>query len=157
MTFLEPFPEDGLALCERLDLGAEIGHEGPIVPRDKLLEFARTLREDLGYAFFVTCCATHFPATEDDGEHCVVAYRVRFLGSPTRTLGFRVKVPHGESSPSLAGLWAGADWQEREQYDLVGVLFADHPDLRRLMMSEDWEGHPLRRDYAIETRHHPWR
>ncbi|MSP92691.1 MAG: NADH-quinone oxidoreductase subunit C, partial [Myxococcales bacterium] len=46
---------------------------------------------------------------------------------------------------------------EREQYDLVGVRFGGHPDLRRLMMDEDWPGHPLRKDYAIETSHAPWR
>ena len=51
----------------------------------------------------------------------------------------------------------GADWQEREQYDLVGVRFDGHPDLRRLMLSEDWQGHPLRKDYAIDTKVHPWR
>jgi NADH-quinone oxidoreductase subunit C len=54
-------------------------------------------------------------------------------------------------------VFVGADWQEREQFDLVGVHFAGHPDLRRLMMPEDWVGHPLRRDYAIDTPHAPWR
>ena len=59
--------------------------------------------------------------------------------------------------PRLYPLFAGADWQEREQYDLVGVIFEGHPDLRRLMMPEDWDGHPLRKDYAIDTRVAPWR
>ena len=58
---------------------------------------------------------------------------------------------------SLVPLFAGADWQEREQYDLVGVRFEGHPDMRRIMLPEDWEGHPLRRDYAIDTAHPPWR
>ena len=49
--------------------------------------------------------------------------------------------------PSLADLWANADWNEREVFDLFGVVFHDHPDLRRLMMPEDWTGHPLRKDY----------
>ena len=70
---------------------------------------------------------------------------------------FRVFVPTEESTPSLSGVWAGADWQEREQYDLVGTIFSDHPDLRRIMLPEDWVGHPLRRDYAIDTSHFPWR
>ena len=69
----------------------------------------------------------------------------------------RVRVELDQSVPTLFPLFAGADWQEREQYDLVGVRFAEHPDLRRLMMPEDWEGHPLRKDYAIETACPPWR
>lgn len=51
------------------------------------------------------------------------------------------------SLPSLYELWANADWNEREVFDLFGVVFHNHPDLRRLMMPEDWEGHPLRKDY----------
>lgn len=49
--------------------------------------------------------------------------------------------------PTLAKLWTNADWNEREIYDLFGVHFIDHPDLRRIMMPDDWEGHPLRKDY----------
>ena len=71
----------------------------------------------------------------------VIAYRVRRLpsinGRPTETFPFRLVVPTGESTPSLARIWAGADWQEREQFDLVGTIFGGHPDLRRLMMPED--------------------
>jgi NADH-quinone oxidoreductase subunit C len=62
-----------------------------------------------------------------------------------------------QSLPSFASIWAGADWQEREQYDLLGVRFEGHPDLRRIMLPEDWEGHPLRKDYAIDTPCEPWR
>jgi NADH-quinone oxidoreductase subunit C len=70
---------------------------------------------------------------------------------------FRVEVTPDQAVPSLAGVFAGADWQEREQFDMVGVRFSGHPDLRRLLMSEDWEGHPRRKDYAIDTPHFPWR
>ena len=51
--------------------------------------------------------------------------------------------------PSAVPLWQGADWLEREVYDMFGVVFDDHPDMTRILMPEDWEGHPLRKDYAI--------
>jgi NADH-quinone oxidoreductase subunit C len=49
--------------------------------------------------------------------------------------------------PTVSGIWQGAHWQEREVYDLFGVLYDEHPDLRRLFMEDDWQGHPLRKDY----------
>lgn len=60
----------------------------------------------------------------------------------------RVELPRAEPVvASVAGLWRAAEWQEREQYDLMGVIFDGHPDLRRLLMPDDWAGHPLRKDY----------
>ena len=64
--------------------------------------------------------------------------------------GLRVKVGLSEKSPevdSVVDVWPGADFLEREVYDLMGITFKNHPDLRRIMMPEEWEGHPLRRDY----------
>lgn len=56
--------------------------------------------------------------------------------------------------PSLAGLWPAADWHERETYDLLGIPFSDHPDPRRILLPADWQGHPLRKDYATEEYYH---
>lgn len=55
----------------------------------------------------------------------------------------------GEPVPSVVGVWPTADWHEREQYDLMGIAFEGHPNLVRILMDEDWEGHPLRKDYPI--------
>lgn len=149
-----PLPEDAVALCrDRFGL-TELPDDGPVVDRAQVLALATALK-DLGYGFFVYCAAAHYPATEDQPDRTLVAYRVRRL--PTHDFPFRVWVPTGEGTPSLTSVWRGADWQEREQFDLVGTRFDGHPDLRRIMLPEDWEGHPLRRDYAIDTRHHPWR
>jgi len=59
--------------------------------------------------------------------------------------------------PSLVPVYRGADWMERECYDMFGVVFDDHPDLRRILLPQDWEGYPLRKDYAIDTPHAPYR
>jgi NADH-quinone oxidoreductase subunit C len=134
----------------------------PLVARERHYELAHTLK-DQGLTIYVTVVATHFPPSEPSKtapaapEHYEVVTALRSPGEGTRLAMWRVSLATAESLPTLVPLFAGADWQEREQYDLVGVVFEGHPDLRRLMMPEDWEGHPLRKDYAIETACPPWR
>jgi len=79
------------------------------------------------------------------------------VGRGSRLASWSVRLLPGETIASLSGVFAGADWQEREQYDLLGVVFAGHPDLRRLMMAENYPHHPLRRDFAADTADAPWR
>ena len=168
------WPNDAVALCTDR-FGLEIcDTEGAKVDREQLVELSLALKNELDFGFFVYVVSVHYPAVdpvEADTEkgteavpgipdRTVVHYRLRRLATgerPTDTFAFYTVVPTGESCPTVSKIWAGADWQEREQFDLVGTVFADHPDLRRIMMPEDWPGHPLRRDYAIETQHFPWR
>jgi NADH-quinone oxidoreductase subunit C len=158
------FSEDLVGIFSRFGFEDVDENSGPCVPADRLLDLARALKEELNYRFFVYCAAAHYlpvPANEE-GEGAkpgsfLVAYRLRKLGPGTVSVPFCTRINMDETCPSLSPLFAGADWQEREQYDLVGVQFEGHPDLRRIMMPEDWPGHPLQRDYAIDTSHHPWR
>ena len=135
----------------------------PLVDRQHHLALAKTLKKKLGYRIYGFCVASHWlenkPKKDEpvDPEHYEVATGLRTPGPKSKLAVWRVRLAIDEKIESLAHLFAGADWQEREQYDLVGVEFDHHPDLRRLMMPEDWEGHPLRKDYAIETACPPWR
>jgi NADH:ubiquinone oxidoreductase subunit C len=134
----------------------------PLLDGARHFELAERLKKD-GYLIYGTVVATHFLAQAasktgpEKAEHYEVATVLRTPGPGTKVAHWRVEVPIDGSIQSLVSLYAGADWQEREQWDLVGVKFEGHPDLRRLMLPDDWEGHPLRKDYAIETACPPWR
>ena len=70
----------------------------------------------------------------------------------------KTKLGAGETRcPSLRPIWPGADWMERECFDMFGVRFEGHPDLRRILLPQDWEGHPLLKSYAVDTPHPPYR
>jgi NADH-quinone oxidoreductase subunit C len=70
-------------------------------------------------------------------------------GGPPERVRVQVFVDDGQDVPSVVGIWPTADWHEREQWDMMGVRFAGHPNLKRLLMPSDWDGHPLRKDYPI--------
>lgn len=70
----------------------------------------------------------------------------------------KAEVPQDDCAISSAvGIWEGAEWHERECFDMFGIVFNEHPDLRRILLPEDWEGHPLRKDYAVEGPEKKWK
>jgi NADH-quinone oxidoreductase subunit B/C/D len=131
----------------------------PVVDAAFHVALATRLRS-LGYRQLVYIVATHFPektGPKPEAERFEVAFALRTVGKGSRLAAWRLRLGPGDAAPSLVGVFAGADWQEREQFDLVGVRFEGHPDLRRIMLPQDWRGHPLRKDYAADTACPPWR
>jgi len=145
-------------LVQRFSASTELDGPPRVEPQFHL-ELARTLRDEFGYRIFGFVVAAHFPAAKDGDapETLRIVYGLRSVGKNTHLATWQLEVPVGGTLPSLVELFAGADWQEREQFDLLGIRFDGHPDLRRLMLPEDWKGHPLRKDYAIDTEVAPWR
>ncbi|GAB5376900.1 MAG: NADH-quinone oxidoreductase subunit C [Acuticoccus sp.] len=117
------------------------------VTRAGIVDLARFLRDDprAGFVNLVDICAVDWPARP---ERFDVVYH--FL-SPVQNMRVRLKVTTDEREPvpSLSGLFPAADWYEREAYDLYGVLFSGHPDLRRLLTDYGFDGHPLRKDFPL--------
>jgi NADH/F420H2 dehydrogenase subunit C len=78
-----------------------------------------------------------------------VSYHLLAMRRPPARVRLEVWIDDAEHVPSVVPVWPTADWHEREQFDLMGIVFDGHPNLRRLIMDDDWEGHPLRKDYPI--------
>ena len=119
----------------------EFGDGILVVDAAKVHDAASELK-DLGFDLLGLVTAV------DRGEDLEMVYRVR---SRTLQVGIFLKCLVPKDAPeidSMCDLWPAADWQEREVYDLFGVVFRGHPDLRRIFLPEDWVGHPLRKDYA---------
>lgn len=122
------------------------------MPKDKVLDVCRVLATDpaFGCAYLSFVSAIDRPET---GEfeilyHCY-AHETR------EEVALKVRVPRDQATvPSVTGIWDGANWHERETYDLFGIVFESHPNLRRIMMTDDWIGHPLRKDYVYQDP--PW-
>jgi NADH-quinone oxidoreductase subunit C len=88
-----------------------------------------------------------------DGKMCVVYDLMSF--DIRHTFAVKVYMPRDNPHvPTVCDLWRAADWHEREAFDLLGIIFDGHPDLRRILMSDDWEGYPLRKDYVFPREYH---
>ena len=136
--------------------GVEAAVEGStltvVLPRERWREAGAFARAELGCVFFNWLSAVDW---KDAGLEVVC--RVDDLGAGLGLM-LRTKLGAGETRcPTLTGVWRGADWMERECYDMFGVVFEGHPDPRRILLADDWEGHPLRKDYAVDTPHSPYR
>lgn len=148
-------------LSDRFGVTDFPANAAPLVDAQRHLELARALVA-MGYTMFVYVVASHWPETKKkDGaiepEHFEVAYGLRKPGKGSSVAAWRVRLEPGVEIDSLCEVLAGADWQEREQYDMVGVRFRGHPDLRRILMPPEYEGFPLRRDHAADAAWAPWR
>lgn len=117
------------------------------VKRDEIVKVARFLKEDSQCQFinFIDLCGVDYPNRIERFE---VVYH--FL-SPKQNLRIRVKISTDEKTPvaSLCDVFPGADWFEREAYDMYGILFVGHPDLRRILTDYGFEGYPLRKDFPL--------
>jgi len=136
----------------------------------RLFEICNYLRDDPRLRFDLLNCVTGVDYLETDPKkapkagfepHLELVYH---LSSFTHRHRFVLKLvlPRWKDGvagqlpevPTVSGIWATADWHERETYDLCGIMFTGHPDLRRILLAEDWEGYPLRKDYEYPLEYH---
>ena len=117
------------------------------IKRERLVEVSLILRDRLKFENCLGVSGVHYPADTNHELHAVYP-----LLSMTNNQRIRLEVTVPDSDPhipSLVEVWAGNNWNERETFDMFGIIFDGHPGLTRILMPDDWQGHPQRKDYAL--------
>ena len=124
------------------------GEHTVVVPRGRILEALETLRdeEDCDFDFLTDLTAVHFLDRDYEFEVVYLLYSFRH----NRHLRVKTRLAPGEGVPTAVSVWEGANWLEREAYDMFGLRFEGHPDLRRILMPEDYDQHPLRKEIPLK-------
>jgi NADH-quinone oxidoreductase subunit C len=125
------------------------------VAREHVVDVCLALRDrpELGFSFAADITGVDYLPREPRFEVMLhlVSLGIPPYGDVAKRLRVKVKVPGTDPRmPTLSGVWKAMNWGEREVYDLFGIKFDGHPDLRRILMPEDWEGHPARKDYPVQ-------
>ncbi len=136
-----------------VDWHSNLGEDTIVVQKKGITNVCRCLKTDpdLMFDLLMDLTAVDYLETEKKRRFEVVYH----LYSLKYNVRFRIKVPVSETNcsiDSVVSLWKGANWMEREVYDMYGITFNNHPDLRRILMYEGFIGHPLRKDYPIKRR-----
>jgi NADH-quinone oxidoreductase subunit C len=135
--------------------GVQVADGTPLVvtmPVDQWLPFAYFAKDTLHCRFFSFSSAVDW---KEQGLEVIA--KVDNVDDRVSLL-MRTRLGPGVAEcPSLVPVYRGADWMERECYDMFGIRFNGHPDLRRILLADDWEGHPLLKSYAVDTPHPPYR
>lgn len=165
------FPQITDLLAERFSVTAITGAFQPCLTAEagELVALCQFLRNDDRLFFDLLACVTAIDNGTEVGTMEVIYNLTSIPYGHNLMLKLTVKRPLQNSQdadsgvtdelllphvPSLTGIWRTADWHEREAFDLVGIRFVGHPDLRRILLPTDWTGHPLRRDYQEPDRYH---
>jgi NADH-quinone oxidoreductase subunit C len=137
------------------DASEFIGQLSVYVDRARIVEVCDFLKRDektpFEYLSDLTC--VHYP---DRGDVAFEVVYNLFSISENERVRLKAKTSENDGIDSVTGVWPAANWLEREVYDLFGIRFANHPDLRRLLLPPDWEGYPLRKDFPLEFIENAW-
>ena len=122
------------------------------VDRSLIPDILRLLRDGEQFDYCVDVTAVHYPKREKQFDVIWILYSF----SRNERMRVKTQIADGASIPSCVSFWATANWLEREVYDMFGIQFEGHPDLKRILLPDGWKGHPLRKDYDILQQDKEW-
>ncbi|MFZ1137160.1 MAG: NADH-quinone oxidoreductase subunit C [Candidatus Korobacteraceae bacterium] len=129
-----------------------LGQRYVIVDSSIVADILRRMRDAEGFDYCVDITAVHYPKREQQFDVLYVLYSFPH----NERIRVKTRIKDGEHVPSAVSIWETANWLEREAYDMFGIVFDGHPDLKRILLPDDWHGHPLRKDYDILQQDKEW-
>ena len=135
-----------------LDALTYLGQNYLSVDRSLIPDILRLLRDEEQFDYCVDVTAVHYPKREKPFDVVWILYSF----SRNERVRVKTQIADGASIPSSVPMWATANWLELEVYDMFGIVFDGHPDLKRILLPDGWKGHPLRKDYGILQQDQEW-
>jgi NADH-quinone oxidoreductase subunit C len=135
-----------------IEASSYLGQNYMVVDGSIVAELLRVLRDEELFDYCVDVTAVHYPEREKQFDLVWILYS--FAGN--ERIRVKMLLAEDESAPSVASIWPAANWLEREVFDMFGIRFEGHPDLKRILLPDGWKGHPLRKDYGIIQQDQEW-
>ena len=135
-----------------LEAWSYVGQNYLVVDRDIVHDVLHILRDDEGFDYCVDLTAVHYPKNEKQFEIVYILYSF----PKNERIRVKTSIAEGEAVPTVTDLWVTADWLEREVFDMFGITFTGHPNLKRILLPDGWKGYPLRKDYPILLQDKEW-
>ena len=129
-----------------------VGQKYLVVERSIVYEILLRMRDDEFFDYCVDITAVHYPKREAQFDVIYILYSFH----NNERVRVKTQIKEGETLRSVAGIWETANWLEREVFDMFGISFEGHPDLKRILLPDGWKGHPLRKDYPILQQDQEW-
>jgi NADH-quinone oxidoreductase subunit C len=129
-----------------------VGQSYLVVDHDIIHDVLHILRDDEAFDYCVDLTAVHYPKNEKPFEIVYILYSF----PKNERLRVKTTIAEGEAVPTVTDLWVTADWLEREVFDMFGISFSGHPNLKRILLPDEWKGYPLRKDYPILLQDKEW-
>ena len=135
-------------------LGAQtyLGQNYLRVDRSTIPDILRLLRDDEQFDYCVDLTAVHYPKRERQFDVIWILYSF----PKNERIRVKTEIKDGETLPSSVPIWPATNWLERETFDMFGIKFDGHPDMKRILLPDGWKGHPLRKDYGIIQQDQEW-